>query len=237
MTATGIAASTPATNLLRMCDFRFPMPRIRRQSGGAPKLPAATPRSRAPGDLGDEERADAAGRCQRGGDLAGADDVHGADARAERRERLLQLGDHPALDRAVGDRGARLGDGQPREARRRIVLVAPHAADGRAGDQRRRAERRRQLVGDDVGVDVQRLAAARRRRGRRPPAGSRRPRARRAARRSNPSTSPTRPRSTGAPPPPEITAAGAGGRARRRSTVQADRRRRRPRAAPRTGRR
>ena len=113
----------------------------------------------------------------------GRDDVHGADAGRQRRERLLELGDHAALDGAVGDgglasatvsRGRRVAGSS---LSRRTPPTAVHATSAPARTARG------ELAGDDVGVDVEDGAGRCRRRGRRSPAAVARVRARRAARR------------------------------------------------------
>ena len=121
---------------------------------------------------------------------------------AERRERLLQLGDHPALDDAVGDRRARLGDGQAREARRRIVHVAPHAAHaGAARPAPRRPAAAASWLATTSALMFSDLAARRRRRGRRSPAGSPGAASASSSARSKPVDVADRARSRPAPPP------------------------------------
>src|SRR5450432_224031 len=149
VTATGTAASAPATSLLRMCVCKRPISVL--DADNRPGAKTGAPRS------GEQEGSDAAGRGERRVDLGGGDDVDGADAGGEGRAGLLELGDHPAGNRAAADGFARLGDGEARQQGRRIVLVPPDATDGGAGDERPGADSRRELAGDDVGVDVEHL--------------------------------------------------------------------------------
>src|ERR1043165_5709671 len=91
-----------------------------------------------------------------GGELA--EDVDRADALIDDGHRFVELGDHAAGDRAVGDRGARLGAGDASEARGGIVDVAEHAGRGGDEEQPRGFERGGELVADEVGVDVEDVA-------------------------------------------------------------------------------
>ena len=94
--------------------------------------------------LRDEHRADAARLGHLARELAArepADDVDGAHALGDRGERLLELGDHPLGDDAVGDGLLALGDRQrARCASAGSRDVAQHA--GHVGDEDERLARR-----------------------------------------------------------------------------------------------
>ena len=85
-------------------------------------------------------------------DVGAADAVaHGADAAGD-------LGDHAAGDRAVGDQRVELVGRRLADQARRVVDVAAQALDVGEVDELLRAQRLGDGAGDDVGVDVVRLA-------------------------------------------------------------------------------
>src|SRR3989344_1107688 len=86
---------------------------------------------------------------------APVDDVRGLDAAADGVERIIDLGQHAAVDGAIGDKVLDLRDGQTRE---QLAFLVQHA--GGVGEQHELLglERDRELAGHNVGVDVVGLA-------------------------------------------------------------------------------